>query len=95
MKLSRHATLYAFYFNPSEEVEIKRGENAGKKMNYTNIVGKVEMIGMVGDGDHGSRILPSQISNSKGYKGCALILQSQHRRRKPGTDHRSKCNSDI
>jgi hypothetical protein len=69
-----HTTLYAVYFTPSQTVEIKRGENAGKSITYTNIVGKVEMIGMP---DSNGMIANFSINDirQKGYKGCALILQ--------------------
>jgi len=69
-----HTTLYAIYFTPSAAVEIKRGENAGKTISYSNIVGRVEMIGMVGADGLTTDFSIADI-RQKGYKGCALILQ--------------------
>lgn len=81
--VSRNATLYAFYFNPSEEVTIKRGENAGKTLRYTNIVRKVEMIGMVGKSDMAAAFSLADLE-SKGFDGCALILQASTSDGNPG-----------
>jgi hypothetical protein len=81
--VSRHATLYAFYFNPSEEVTIKRGENAGKTLRYTNIVRKVEMIGMVGAKDMAAAFSLADLEG-KGFEGCALILQASTSGGNPG-----------
>jgi hypothetical protein len=73
-KSGKHTTLYAVYFTPSQAVEIKRGENAGKTISYSNIVGKVEMIGMAGADGMTTDFAIADI-RQKGYKGCALILQ--------------------
>lgn len=70
------ATLYAVYFQPKATVSIKSGELAGKTLKYTNIVRKVEMLGM--SDSNGMNIAFSiKDLKAKGYKGCALILQSK------------------
>lgn len=73
----KDATLYAVYFEPEEVVDIKRGENAGKKVTYTNIVRKIEMLGMTGEnGLHAEFSLAAV--KAKGFKNYALILQSKN-----------------
>jgi len=80
---SKRATLYAVYFNPIDEVEIGRGENAGKTIRYSNVVRKVEMVGMIGGKDMAMAFSIADIKR-KGYKGCALILQSSTPDGNPG-----------
>jgi len=91
---SSKATLYAFYFNPSGEVEIKRGENSGRKISYSNIVGKVEMIGMVGAEGMKTTFAIEDIKR-KGYAGCALILQSSTSNGNPGAIVGASVISDL
>lgn len=74
----KDATLYAVYFEPESVVDIKRGENAGKKITYTNIVRKIEMLGMTGkNGLHAEFSLADV--KAKGFKNYALILQSKNK----------------
>jgi hypothetical protein len=89
-----NATLYVFYFNPEGEVQIKRGENAGKKINYTNIVGKVEMVGMVGDQGLTTEFAVADMKQ-KGYKACALILQGKTANGYPGPIIGASVISDL
>lgn len=93
-KASNHATLYAFYFNPVAEVAIKRGENAGKKIAYSNVVGKVETIGMVGNGGFATEFAIADMKQ-KGYKACALILQSKTKDGGPGAIIGASVISDL
>ncbi len=81
--LQHHATLYAVYFNPSEDVEVLGGENAGRTLTYTNIVGKTEMIGMVGRKGLQLDFLATDMRH-KGYDGCALLLQTNGPEGLPG-----------
>lgn len=74
----KDATLYAVYFDPEEIVDIKRGENAGKKIIYTNIVRKIEMLGMTSaKGLHAEFSLAD--IKAKGFNSYALILQSKNK----------------
>lgn len=91
---SSRATLYAFYFNPASEVSIKRGENAGKKIAYSNIVGKVEMVGMVGAGGFDSEFSIADMKQ-KGYAACALILQQKTKDGSPGAIIGASVISDL
>ncbi len=80
---SQNATLYAFYYNPEATVKIERGENAAKTITYSNIVGKIEMIGMVGaDGMNVDFAIADMTQD--GYKSCAMILQSKSADGGPG-----------
>ncbi|MGB7287783.1 MAG: DUF1223 domain-containing protein [Salaquimonas sp.] len=93
-EIAKHATLYAYYFNPASEVAIKRGENAGKKITYSNIVGTVETIGMVGDAGFDTEFSIADI-RQKGYKGCALILQAKTADGGPGPILGATVISDL
>ena len=73
---AKNASLYAFYFTPKASVEIKRGENTGREIEYSNVVGKVEMIGMAGENGFMSEFSIDDM-RQKGYAGCALILQGK------------------
>lgn len=73
----KDATLYAIYFKPIEMVDIKRGENAGKKITYTNIVRKIEMLGMTGENGLHAEFSLADVK-AKGFNNYALILQSKN-----------------
>lgn len=73
---ARDATLYAVYYNAEGKVAIKRGENAGKTITYSNIVGKMEMLGMAGSGGIELQFSVDDI-RQKGFSDCALILQTR------------------
>lgn len=77
------ATLYALYFQPEASVEVKRGENRGRTLEYTNIVHKVEMIGMAGADGMRAEFLVSDL-RGKGQEGCAFILQGKREGGHPG-----------
>lgn len=93
-KQASNATLYVFYFNPEGEVQIKRGENAGRKISYSNIVGKVEMVGMVGNQGLATEFAIADMKQ-KGYKACALILQSKTASGYPGPIIGASVISDL
>ena len=73
---AKDATLYAVYYNAEAEVDIKRGENAGKTITYSNIVGKMEMLGMAGGSGIELQFSVDDI-RQKGFTDCALILQTK------------------
>lgn len=73
----KDATLYAVYFEPEATVSIKRGENAGKNIKYTNIVHKIEMLGMTNASGFHTEFSLADIK-AKGFKNYALILQSKN-----------------
>lgn len=77
------ATLYAVYFTPESPVTIKRGENAGRTVRYSNIVGKVETIGIAGAAGVEAAFSLAEI-RQKGFAGCAFILQQTSEDGHPG-----------
>lgn len=77
------ATLYAVYFEPTATVKIERGELAGKTLRYSNIVRKVEMLGMTGANGIQTEFSISDLK-AKGFPGCALILQQKDEGNNPG-----------
>ena len=69
------ATLWMVYFEDQATVEIKRGENRGRELSYTNVVRDMVPIGMwKGEPLHMEVAMESLAS--PGYDGCALILQT-------------------
>lgn len=80
---AKNATLYVYYFTPGKSVDIKRGENTGKTIEYSNVVGKVDMIGMIGDSELATTFSINELKR-KGYPGCALILQAATPEGDPG-----------
>ncbi len=77
------ATLWMVYFNNSSQVDIKRGELAGQKLTYTNIVRDIELIGTVKDRDLMTEFRLKDMQN-RGYDSCALILQHVTAQGTPG-----------
>jgi hypothetical protein len=80
---AKDATLWMVYFNNRSVVDIRRGENAGKKLTYSNIVRSIEMIGMVKDQDLQTEFRIGDLSG-RGYDSCALILQQNAPGGSPG-----------
>ena len=91
---ARHATLYAIYYNSEGRVSIERGENAGKTITYSNIVGKMEMLGMA---DRQGIELHFSVDDlhQKGFTDCALILQTKTADDLPGPIIGASVISDI
>jgi len=83
MPAAKSATLYAVYYNAEEAVNIQRGENAGKTITYSNIVGKMEMLGMTGAQGIAMHFSVDDI-RQKGFTDCALILQTKTADGMPG-----------
>lgn len=67
-------TLWMVYFNNRQAVKIERGELAGQTLDYTSIVGDIEMIGMVGDKPLQADF-PVKDMRKRGFDSSALILQ--------------------
>ena len=77
------ATLWIVYFDNQKVVDIKRGENHGKKLTYSNIVRDVQMVGMVKGSDINTSLPLSEIKR-KGADSCALVLQKNTKYGTPG-----------
>lgn len=78
-----HPTLYMVYFNKTQTVKIKRGENRGKTITYHNIVRETQMLGMLKDGAI-SVDLPLMEVKRAGYDSCAILLQEMTTSGTPG-----------
>jgi len=68
-------TLWLVLYSDVEKVNIKRGENAGRTISYHNVVREMTPIGMW----HGEAVsvdLPKSDVRSRGYDGCAVLLQA-------------------
>jgi len=77
------ATLYVISMKKSESVEIKRGENTGKTIEYHNIMSDLQPIGMLKP--NGLNIeYPVADLKKKGHDRYAFILQSMDGDGNPG-----------
>ena len=78
-----HAALWLAIYRSEVTVPIKRGENTGKTITYSNVVRKLRPIAMW-DGDQMSVDLPkSEVTKAKA-KRCAVILQAENDAGQPG-----------
>lgn len=72
--VKNEATLRIYYFNDARKVKITRGENAGRELIYSNVVGKIEMLGMASS--KGMKVSFSLAEmRKKDYENCAFVLQ--------------------
>lgn len=76
------ANVVLVYFHPVKEVEIERGQNAGRRMNYRNIVTSLQTVGMW-HGDAMQIEIPKNEMHKKGGR-CAVLLQRVDERGRPG-----------
>jgi hypothetical protein len=68
------ATLWLAAFAPSISTEIKKGENAGRTVDYTNVVRKMVPAGMW-HGEAAKIVLPKGSVVPEGCKGWVALLQ--------------------
>jgi hypothetical protein len=72
----KEATFWLVFYSTSVEVPIKRGENAGKKIRYFNVVREMSPVGIW----HGKPVdieLSKRDLRSRGHDGCAVLLQTR------------------
>lgn len=69
------ANIIAVYFDNENVVDIKRGENTGKKITYHHSVTDIQTIGMW-DGTAQELKLPAALLAKVKKGGCAILLQS-------------------
>lgn len=69
------ANIVAVYFDNENIVDIKRGENNGKKIAYHHSVTDIQTIGMW-DGKAQELRLPASLIAKANKGGCAILLQS-------------------
>lgn len=68
-------TIWLVLFDDTEQVTIQRGENAGRKITYYNVVKEMTPVGMW-DGGKAEFSLPRPELKARGYKKCAVLLQA-------------------
>ena len=71
------------YFDGEQVVDIKDGENRGRRVAYWHAVTDTETIGMW-EGKEMSLVLPASMLNRKGNGGCAILLQRMKSADTPG-----------
>ncbi len=72
--VSGKVDIYSVFFDRRHDVAIKRGENSGRKLTYTNVVRDLRRIGQW-DGKKTRIDVPTHYD---GADACAIILQSAH-----------------
>lgn len=80
---SQNTTLWIVYFNNRQSVDVKRGENHGKILEYSNVVQNIQMVGMVDD-QAIRTTLPLHEIKRIGADSCALVLQRTTKDGTPG-----------
>ena len=75
-RLKETAWIWVVMFDSRHDVEIRRGENAGKTLSYFNVVRHIERIA-VWDGQ-APLTVPVDVTNAwdNGRDGCAIIVQA-------------------
>jgi len=80
--VSGAANIVLIYFQPERVVEIERGQNAGRQMDYRNIVTSFQTVGMW-HGDAMRIEIPKNEMEKKGGR-CAVLLQRVDADGRPG-----------
>lgn len=75
---SRMATIYFLSIKEEALVDIGRGENAGRKIRYVNIVHQLQPMGMWSGGQETFRMPKSKLM-LKGDARCAVLVQIEDR----------------
>ena len=77
------ANVIVVYFDREQMVDVKQGENGGRKIAYWHAVRDVQTIGMW-DGKPASFVLPASILDQGKNGGCAVLLQTMKDAETPG-----------
>jgi hypothetical protein len=77
------ANVVVVYFNREQIVDVKKGENSGRKISYWHAVRDVQTIGMW-DGKPANFVLPASVLNEGDNSGCAVLLQKMKDNETPG-----------
>jgi len=80
--VSGDVNVVLIYFQPVRVVEIERGQNAGRQMDYRNIVTSYQTVG-IWHGDAMRIEIPKNEMEKKGGR-CAVLLQRVDARGRPG-----------
>lgn len=76
------ADIVIAYFTKKEEVEVQRGENSGRTMEYWHSVYDVQTVGMW-DGTPQKITLPAKTLGRSKKDGCAVLLQTSSPKGEP------------
>lgn len=66
------AVVWMAFFDDEKSADIKRGENAGKQLNYHNVVRDFRKVGTW---DGGAADFTLDLSDAHTHDGCAIIVQ--------------------
>jgi hypothetical protein len=77
------ADVVIAYFNKRTEIDITKGENAGKKIVYRNAVTRLETIG-IWEGKALTIKLPAAMFRKHAHDGCAILIQAHDDAGNPG-----------
>jgi hypothetical protein len=77
------ANVVVVYFNRQQLVDVRKGENGGRKISYWHAVRDIQTIGMW-DGKPASFVLPASVLNERENGGCAVLLQKMKDAETPG-----------
>lgn len=75
LSVPNEAEVVVAYFTKQQQVEVTKGENSGKSMNYWHSVYDVQSVGMW-NGKSMTLKLPGKIMGKSKKDGCAILLQA-------------------
>jgi hypothetical protein len=75
-KPSRPATIWLFAYDKEHVTDIRRGENEGRKIAYSNVVRAHRRIGEW-DGEEKKIRVPVKMMGLDRQDGCAIIVQNE------------------
>lgn len=77
------ADIIIVYFDKRNTVDVKRGENHGRKITYWHSVRDTQTVGMW-DGKSLELVLPMTVMDHERYGGCAILVQKMKSATVPG-----------
>ncbi len=77
------ANILLVYFDRENTVDVKRGENRGRKLTYWHSVKDMQTVAMW-DGEAMELVLPKSLMDADGHDGCAILLQTMKSDGVPG-----------
>ena len=77
------ANIIMVYFDRENTVDVKRGENRGRKLTYWHSVKDIQTVAMW-DGEAMELALPRSLMNAEGHDGCAILVQTMKSNGVPG-----------
>ncbi len=75
------ANIVMVYFDRENTVDVKRGENRGRKLTYWHSVKDIQTVAMW-DGEAMELVLPRSLA--EGHDGCAILVQTMKSKGVPG-----------